>query len=196
MLAVSCLITPVGLGIIGLIPGTIERVNEISAGAKSLSAAATAARSTDASPNPTSLAASSPNERSRAFEKLALLMGDYLFPLTHGRDRAIVIVPPNQIPEVKYFPEWMKLATLIRLQLPIGWHWHNSEYSALYREAAARLDARAISALDAKWVILSNLFQNEFPQPVLDALLDQSRFVRIATFVEGDYFIMAFRIQQ
>ncbi len=196
LLAVSCLITPVGLGVIGLMPGTIEKVNEISAGAKSLSDAATAERSAGGNSKSAPLIADSSGDRARAFEKLAVQTGNYLFPLTHGRDRAIVIVPPDQIPEVKYFPEWMKLATLARLQLPVGWHWHNSEYSAFYREAAARLDARAITSLDAKWVVVSNLFQDEIPKPVIESLIDPTRFVRIATFTEGRYFMTTFRVRQ
>ena len=195
LLAVSCLITPVGLGVIGLMPGTIEKVNNISAEAKSLSDAAAAESSTDRNSKSAQLIADSSGDRARAFEKLAVQTGNYLYPLTHGRDRAIVIVPPDQIPEVKYFPEWMKLATLARLQLPVGWHWQNSDYSAFYREAAARLDARAITSLDAKWVVLSNLFQDEIPKPVIEALLDQTRFVRIATFTEGRFFMITFRVR-
>jgi hypothetical protein len=195
LLAASCLVTPIGLGIIGLLPGTITQVNAISAGARSLSDAAAEERKNRPAATGQASAPSAPNQnRAQAFERLATKTGDYLFPLAHGRERAIVIVPPDQIPEVKYFPEWMKLATLARIQLPVGWHWHNSDYSAFYREAATRLDARAITSLDAKWIIVSNLFQEKIPEPVLNALLDRDRFLRVATFVEGKYFMTAFRV--
>jgi hypothetical protein len=40
------------------------------------------------------------------------------------------------------------------------------------------------------------LFQDEIPKPVIEALLDQTRFVRIATFTEGRYFMTTFRVRQ
>lgn len=194
LLATSCLVTPIALGLVGLMPGTIAKVNAISSGAKSLSQAV------DAEKSPTTdqatLIAVQPISLShaQAFDKLAVQTGDFLFPLAHGRERAIVIVPLDQIPEVTYFPEWMKLATLARIQLPIGWHWQDSEYSAFYRDASSRLDARAITSLDAKWVIVSNLFQKTIPEPVLEALRDRSRFIPIASFREGPYFMSSFRV--
>jgi hypothetical protein len=192
------MVAPIGLGIIGLMPGTIAKVNAIAAGAQSLSQAAATEKSEALEPAKTLNVALPPArpeaDRAQAFEKLAIQTGNFLFPLTQGRERAIVIVPSDQIPEVKYFPEWMKLATLSRIQLPTGWHGQNSEYSALYREAATRLDSRAITSLDAKWVIASNLFQKTVPRPVAEALGDRSRFIPVATFREGSYFMSAYRV--
>jgi hypothetical protein len=218
VLTACCLVAPIGLGVIGLMPGTIAKVNSIAAGAQSLSQAAAAEKSAALEPAAEKSAALEPAteksaalepatsviapistarpgpDRAQAFEKLAVETGNFLFPLSHGRERAIVIVPSDQIPEVKYFPDWMKLATLSRLQLPVGWHWQNSEYSAFYRDAVTRLDSRAIISLDAKWVIASNLFQETVPRPVAEALGDRSRFIPVATFRDGTYFMSAYRV--
>ncbi len=133
--------------------------------------------------------------RHQSFERLAIATGDFLFPLTQGRDRAIVVVPTDQVPETKYFPEWMKMATLSRIQLPVGWHWQNSIYSAYYREAVTRLDARAITALGARWVIVSNLFQDKLPPEVSEALTDEKRFVPAARFRDGPYLMSVFMVR-
>ena len=53
---------------------------------------------------------------------------------------------------------------------------------------------RAIISLDAKWVIASNLFQETVPRPVAEALGDRSRFIPVATFREGAYFMSAYRV--
>jgi len=134
--------------------------------------------------------------RNRAFEKLADDTGIFLFPLTKGRDRAIVIVPSDQIPEVKYFQQWMKMATLSRILLPIGWHWQNSAYSAYYRDAVIHLDAQAITALDAKWIIVSDVFQDHLSNQVATALADRTRFVPMAAFHEYGYSMTIFGILQ
>lgn len=165
-------------------PGTLDTVKTISNTAQSLSQVA-------ASVGPSH----SETDRRQAFENLAIATGDFLFPITHGRDRVIVVVPPDQVPKVQYFPEWMKMATLSRILLPVGWHWQDSYYSACYRDAVTRLDARAITALDAKWVIISNLFQKQLPPEVRQALSDSQRFVSVARFREGEYYMIVFKVR-
>ena len=186
VLAAGALISPLGLGIVGLLPGTIDTVKAVASSAQSLSQVS--------SPKPSGQA-NDAAARHLAFEKLAVTVGDFLFPLTKGRDRVIVVVPVDQIPEVKYFPEWMKMATLSRIVLPVGWHWQNSLYSAYYRDAVTRLDARAITALDAKWVIISTLFEQELPPEVAQALLDGERFVPAARFHDGKYSMTVFKVR-
>jgi hypothetical protein len=132
--------------------------------------------------------------RSRAFEKLAVSTGDFLFLLTKGRDRAIVVVPTDQVPKLKYFPEWMKMATLSRVLLPVGWYWEDSLYSAYYRDAVLRLDSGAIAALDAKWIIVSNVFQEKPPLAVETALRDRARFAPAAAFRQGTYTMVVYRV--
>lgn len=187
ILTVAAVISPIGLGVAGLMPGTLRTVQTVANTAHSLSQVGTSATANDDS---------SANEavRQAAFEKLAGLTGDFLFPLTKGRERAIVIVPADQIPETKYFPEWMKMATLSRLLLPVGSHWAASQYSAYYLDAVTKLDARAITSLDAKWVIVSNVFQEQPPEPVSRELADRSRFVLAARFHEGRYSMAIFKI--
>ena len=188
-LGACCLANPIGLGLVGLMPGTINRVKTIAGSAQSLSQARPPASAAFPESSPLDEAA-----HEQIFEKLAVRTGDFLYPITKGRERAIVIVPPEQVPEVKYFQNWMKMATLSRLQLPIGWHWQNSYYSSCYRDAVTGLDASAIVALDAKWVIVSNIFQPRVPAKVGKALTDQKRFSPVGTIWEGRYYMSIFRI--
>ncbi|HWA08463.1 MAG TPA: hypothetical protein VG838_03260 [Opitutaceae bacterium] len=183
-LAACALVSPVGLGVIGLLPGTIDRVKQVADTAQSLSQAA-----------PSAGAAADDAVRRRAFEQLAVTTGDFLFPFTQGRDRVIVVVPPDQVPEVKYFPEWMKMATLSRIVLPVGWHWQNSLYSGFYREAVTTMSPLAVDSLEAKWVITSNLFTEQLPPPVARELAESERFARVARFREGRYYMMIYRVR-
>lgn len=184
-LAASALVNPFGLGLVGLMPGTINRVKTIANSAQSLSQASTVAASSAAA-----------EMRSKAFEKLAVTVGDFLFPLTKGRDRVIVVVPPDLVPPLKFFPEWMKMATLSRILIPVGWHWQDSSYSFYYRSAVTKLDPRAITSLDAKWVIISNLFQSELPAEVSLALADGARFAPAARFREGPYSMTIYKVRR
>jgi hypothetical protein len=189
MALVACaLISAVGLGVIGLMPGTLTVVESITSTAGSLSQVQRDSLSK-------STTASDEIIRSRAFEVLAVKTGDYLFPLTQGRDRAIVIVPSDQVPETKYFPEWMKMATLSRIELPVGWHWSSSPYSAYYREAVTQLDPSAITALGAKWLIVSNVFQDHLPTKVAEGISDPKRFLPVAQFRDGKYSMAIFSIR-
>jgi hypothetical protein len=188
-LAACCLISPIGLGIVGLMPNTISQVTAIASTAESLSDGTGAPAASPDSP-----AAREVEAKHRAFEKLAVRTGDFLFLLTKGRDRAIVVVPPDQVPKTQYFPEWMKMATLSRVLLPVGWHWENSLYAAYYRDAVLRLDSGAIAALDAKWVIVSDLFQDQPPAEVVAALRDRTRFAPAAAFREGRYTMTVYRV--
>jgi hypothetical protein len=194
LLGASCLVTPVAVGIIGLMPGTLEKVRSIAGTAQSLSHVVASEESAMARVEALARQKSE-DRRHAAFEKLAIKVGRILYPRSHGRERAIVIVPTDQIPKVEYFPEWMKMATLSRLPLPVGWHWQNSIYSAYYRVAVTELDPRAVAALDAKWVILSNVFQDAAPAAVRSALADPARFVPVATLHEGEFYMTAFRVR-
>jgi hypothetical protein len=189
-LAACCLITPIGLGVVGLMPDTVAKVTAIASTAGSLSDISTGGN-TGA---PGGLAAQENAARHQAFERLAADAGDFLFILTKGRDRVIVVVPPDEVPKTQYFPEWMKMATLSRILLPVGWHWENSLYSAYYRDAVLRLDSGAIAALDAKWVIVSDVFQDKPPAAVEAALRDRARFAPAAAFREGRYVMTIYRV--
>ncbi len=105
-----------------------------------------------------------------------------------------MIVPPDQVPETKYFPEWMKMATLSRILLPVGWHWNDSLYSAYYRDSVTTLDPAAVTSLGAQWVIVSNVFQPKIPGKVATALADRSRFIPAATFRDGTYYMAIFKV--
>jgi hypothetical protein len=90
----------------------------------------------------------------------------------------------------------MKMATYSRISLPVGWHWCDSIYSAYYRDAVLRLDPQALIALDAKWVIVSNIFLPTIPSEVIRALSDRLRFTATANFRDGDYYMTVFRVVQ
>ena len=178
-LAACSLINPIGLGIVGLMPNTIAKVTAIASTNGSLSDGP---------------GVQEDKIKRQAFEKLAVSTGDFLFLLTKGRDRAIVVVPPDQVPKMKNFPEWMKMATLSRILIPVGWYWEDSLYSAYYRDAVLTLDPGAIAALDAKWIIVSNIFQESPPSAVEAALRDRSRFAPAAAFRQGRYVMTIYRV--
>ena len=194
LLGASCVITPVAVGIIGLLPGTLAQVKEIAGTAQSLSDVVASDGSATAR---TETHASLVNavRRDAAFERLSIKLGRILYPFSHGRGRAIVIVPTDQIPKVEYFPEWMKMATLSRLPLPVGWHWQDSIYSVYYRVAVTDLNSRARAVLDAQWVIESNLFQDSAPSAVRSALADPTRFVPVVTLHDGNFYMTAYRVR-
>lgn len=193
---VCCLINPIGLGILGLVPGNIEKVKKLSSTASSLSTLEADSKLEEAGKRTGGVAESTEIEsiRKSAFAKLATRTGDFLYPIAKGRERAIVIVPIEQLPKLALFPDWMKMATYSRVSLPVGWHWCDSIYSAYYRDAVLRLDPRALVALDAKWVIVSNIFLPTIPSTVIRALSDRRRFTATATFHDGDYYMAIFRI--
>lgn len=187
-LAGAALISPIGLGVIGLIPGTLDTVKTVASTAQSLSQVAGQSRVSGPAENEEAV-------RHRAFEELSVTLGNFLYPLAHGRERAIIIVPPEQVPEVKYFQEWMKMATLSRIPLPVGWHWLDSIYSGYYRTAVTQLDAASIAALDARWVVSSNVFLPRLPDAVATALSDGTRFTPVARFRSGRYTMTVFKVR-
>lgn len=177
-----------GLGILGLQPSTLATAKAVSSEGISLSQFAGSGAG-GASPE------MAPADRSRAFSVLAARLDDFFFPISRGRERAIVIVPPNEVPPLERFPEWMKLATLSRLVIPVGWHWADSLYAAKYRNAVLTLDSDALSALGARWVIVTNLWGYAPPAAVARALREGDRFTLVTTFSEGPYTLALYRAQ-
>jgi hypothetical protein len=131
--------------------------------------------------------------RAAALTKLAELARRYLYPQTLGRERAIVIVPTDAIPPTEVFPEWLRLATLAHVQLPVGWYWSDSYYAAYYREAVTSLSPESVTALDARWIIVSNLFGPAPPKAVNLALSDTRRFIFARQYISGPYYLNIYR---
>src|SRR5665213_1099694 len=178
----ATLTNAVGLAILGSMPGTLAVAKAASTQGLSLSQLASPPISANGAVAPTSLTPAgkarsafapplaSNATREEAFTNLAKQLDDFLFPIAHGQDRAIVIVAPSVLPPLSVFPEWMKLATLGRVVLPVGWHWDESIYSAYYRAAVQDLNANATTALNAHWVIVTNLWDYPPPAKVVRAL--------------------------
>jgi hypothetical protein len=175
-----------GLGVLGLEPSTFAIVAVASSEGLSLSQLA------DANPAVASTVLISPDHAS-ALLALSRQLDDFLFPVAQGRERVIVIVPPSEVPPLDKFPEWMKLATLSRVLLPVGWHWADSLYATYYRKAVLTLDADAVSALGARWVIVTNLWGYSPPAAVAQALGDGRRFTLATRLVQGPYFLALYR---
>jgi len=175
-----------GLGVLGLHSSTLATAKAVSSQGVSLSQLAGKAPAMVS-------AALGPPGREEAFHALSAQLDDFLFPIAQGRERAIVIVPSNEVPPLDRFPEWMKLATLGRVLLPVGWHWTDSFYASYYRKAVLTLDADAVSALGAHWVIVTNLWGYAPPAAVARALEDRSRFTLTTTIVNGPYRLALYR---
>lgn len=178
-----------GLGVLGLMPGTLEVAKRVSDQGISLSKAALAVPAATAD----SPAAAPRLSQPEAFHRLASRLDVFLFPLTKGRDRALVIVPTEQLPPQVVFQEWMKLGTMSRLLLPIGWYWNDSLYAVYCRQALTTLDANALTSLDIKWIIVTNLWDYTPSPHLVTALQDRRRFMPAASFSEGSYYLALYR---
>src|SRR5208283_603854 len=210
------LVNPFIIGVLGLKGSTFAAVRSVNQSAGSLRKAALeerAARSTNGMAPDAETAVSEANKtrgisppatfasgprspaegRADALTKLAELARRYLYPQTLGRERAIVIVPTDAVPPTEVFPEWLKLATLTHVQLPIGWYWNDSYYAAYYREAVTRLSPASVTALDVHWIIESNLFGPAPPAAVSLSLRDPRRFAFARSYVRGPYYLTIYR---
>lgn len=188
----------VAMGVIGLMPQTMDSVRKIGDTAGSLKTAAEEAASPPAPETPVAVAdvAPPPPSREVALERLAARLKTLLGAVSPGREAVLVTVPESDLPPVEHFPDFLKLVTLAEVDIPIGWHWSQSGYTQHYRRAALSLDPRSIRALDMRWVIETNLF-GATPSPEFVATLrDTSRFVPSARLVEGTYYINVYRVHR
>jgi hypothetical protein len=214
LICACALVNPFIIGLLGLNGSTFTAVKDVNQSAGSLKKASqeeTAALAAEAkasgaeAPQANGIRPASPpaavvsaslspaQRREVALARLAELARRYLYPQTLGRERAIVIVPMDAIPPTEVFPEWLKLATLAHVQLPIGWYWNDSYYAAYYRQAVTNLNPASITALDARWVIVSNLFGPPPPDAVNLALSDPRRFIFARSYASGPYYLTIFR---
>jgi|CZKI01.1.fsa_nt_gi hypothetical protein len=210
------LVNPFIIGLIGLNGSTFAAVRDVNQSAGSLKKASleenagplakgTAPGTQTAAPAADGIRVASPQaavvpaqlspaqKRAAAITKLAELARRYLYPQTLGRERAIVIVPTDAIPPTEVFPEWLRLATLAHVQLPVGWYWSDSYYAANYREAVTSLSPASVTALDARWIIVSNLFSPPPPDAVNVALRDPRRFIFARQYISGPYYLNIYR---
>jgi len=210
------LVNPFIIGLIGLNGSTFAAVRDVNQSAGSLMKASQeekagpiakgpASGSETPAPPANAIRAASPpvasvpvllspaQKRAVALTKLAELARRYLYPQTLGRERAIVIVPTDAIPPTEVFPEWLRLATLSHVQLPVGWYWNDSLYAAYYREAVSNLSPSSVTALDARWIIVSNLFSPRPPEAVNLALRDTRRFIFARQYISGPYYLNIYR---
>ncbi|MGA2017849.1 MAG: hypothetical protein ABSH26_12945 [Opitutaceae bacterium] len=210
------LVNPFIIGLIGLNGSTFAAVRDVNQSAGSLkkasqeekaapAATGTASGAEAAAPAASGTRAAAPpaanvpaqlspaQRRAAALTKLAELARRYLYPQTLGRERAIVIVPTDAIPPTEVFPEWLRLATLAHVQLPVGWYWSDSYYAAYYREAVTSLSPESVTALDARWIIVSNLFGPAPPKAVNLALSDTRRFIFARQYISGPYYLNIYR---
>ena len=192
-LALCGLANAAGLGVLGLMPSTLATAKAVSAKGISLSEAAGNPTVVNAPAAPGATAANRTSQEA-AFLQLTQDLDHFLFPLTQGRDRAIVIVPPEELPPLKVFPEWMKLSALSHLLLPVGWYWNDSPYAAYYNYSVRSLNWQAVAGVGAKWVIVTNLWGYAPPPLVAQALEDHRHFVPAHTFKTGDYFLTVYRV--
>jgi hypothetical protein len=177
-----CLVNPLALGLFGLMPSTVAVTVKVSESGSSLSAEAGATTAGDPTP-----------PRSRDFEQLTRQAGDFLHMMERSRSRVALLVPENELPPQPAFHEWMKLPTLDRVQLPIGWHWHDSPYVAHYRRANATLDARALAALGAGWIMETDVFGYSPTPAVREALQDPTRFIKVSTYRTSSHSLSLYR---
>lgn len=176
------LVNCAGLGLLGLMPSTFARAKSLNDSGSSLAEAKTGT-------------ASIAIDQTRALSRLGEKVRIATRPLSHGRENLVVVLPEEKLPPCEKFPEWLKLTTLTEAPIPIGWFWNESLYTHYYRNAATRLDPVALVALDARWVIVTNLFGEYQPPAVVEALRSGT-FIRVARFVEGDYFLELYRVRR
>lgn len=176
------------LGVVGLMPTTVATVKAVSFQAASLSSYVNRVQTEGAE-------ALDVPQSAAAFESLSSEAGDFLYPLAKGRERALVLVAPDELPPLKTFPEWLKFPTLARAPVPVGWYWEISTYSLLYREAATTLSDSALERLNVHWIVVTNTLGYQLPAQTLGRLGDGRRFVRVRTFRSGRYFLAIYRVR-
>ena len=184
-----------GLGLLGLMPGTLETAKRVSDQGISLSKAALSMPTATATAPADPPTATPRIPQPEALRRLASRLDSFLFSLTKGRERALVIVPTEQLPPQVVFQEWMKLGTMSRVLLPIGWYWNDSLYAVYCRQALTTLDASALASLDVKWIIVTNLWDYPPPSDLVTVLQDRGRFMPAASFNEGSYYLAVYRSQ-
>jgi hypothetical protein len=185
-LALITLANAVGLGIVGLIPGTVSTAKAVGSDASSLSELAPA----PGGEAPSGVAAVGTGIH---LERLALQADAFLFPMTKGRDRVFFVAPDDELPPLERFPEWMKIASYARVIIPVGRHWNSSLLPTLYRRANKDLDKDSLTALDIQWVFVTNLY-GEPPPAIEEALRNQDRFHAVRTVRSGRFFMVIFRV--
>ncbi len=185
-----CLINPILLGIIGLMPGTVDAVSEVTATAQSLSDVTAEAQSE------TSSTLEERQSDQAVFDQLAIDAGKLLFSRTQGQERMLVIVPPNELLPQEHFPAWLRLATLTKMIIPTGPYYNRSIYGVLYEDANNHLSQEAISGLDIQWIYLSSQYIDEIPPEVVETLEnDRRRFFPYSVFSKQDEWVKLYRVQ-
>ena len=180
LLLAGCLIQPLSMGLIGLMPSALSTAVAVGDAGASLASAGKLQSSADFGRT---------SDRVAAFSDLSRQMGNFLFHLEQGRSRVVLIVPPDELPPRDTFPEWMKLTTQAKVLLPLGWYYDDSPYVSYYRQAITDLDLRSLVSLDVKWIVVTNAFDFPLPPAVADALKDRTRFTLAHTFRAGDTYI-------
>ncbi len=134
----------------------------------------------------------SDSQRRTAAIKLEEETGELLFPFSHGRENVVVVVAENQLPPTERFPEWMEMSTRARIPIPCGWYWNAWGYGGYYRSAVKTLDRGALTALDARWLVVTDAFGALSSD--LTALADPARFAYVTTFRENGYYMAVYRV--
>jgi hypothetical protein len=194
-LSLLMLVNAAGLGVLGLLPGTLDLAKQVSDQGISLSQATTDTRSEAVEAPIQADATFRAKTRAEAFQLLARQLDQFLFPLTKGRGRALVIVPPEQLPPQVVFHEWMKLTAMSRVLMPIGWYWNDSLYSSYCQKVMTSLDHDALAALGVNWIIETNLWDYTPPPAVERELNDVSRFRPVVRWRESDYYLSLYHRQ-
>jgi hypothetical protein len=177
----------VGLGLVGLIPGSVATAQAVGSNASSLSEMTSTAGQTlpRAETNVTDTAVH--------LERLARQVDAYLYPMTKGRDRVLFLAPPDQLPPLDKFPEWMKFPSFARVVVPVGRHWNTSLLPTLYRRANESLDHDSLTALGIQWLLISDLY-GATPETAAQALGDPERFRPVRTVRSGRFFLTIYRV--
>jgi hypothetical protein len=176
-----------GLGIAGLIPGTVAAAKSAGSSASSLSEISAAARESPVGP------AVELVNTGLHLERLARQADSFLFPLSKGRDRVLFLAPQDQLPPLEKFPEWMKLPSFARVIVPVGRHWNSSLLPTLYRAANESLDADALTALGVKWLFVSDLYSTP-SEAAARELADPTRFRAVKIVRSGVYSMIIYRV--
>lgn len=177
----------VGLGVVGLIPGSVATAKAVGSTASSLSEMT--------SPSAPGAPAAEPARADTAvhLERLARQVDAYLYPMTKGRDRVLFLAPHDQLPPLDKFPEWMKLPSFARVVVPVGRHWNSSLLPTLYRRANESLDRDSLAALGIQWILASDLYGKP-SELVVEALADPERFRPVRTVRSGAYVLTIYRV--
>ncbi len=191
ILLIISLLSPLLLSIAGLMPKTFETVKKVSGTAATLQETL---ENTNSANSSVKLTRESEQNKSEVFGYLSRFIGNFLFPLIRQNENVGFLVSASLLPPQENFPEWMKFSSFTGLMVPAGVHWSESVHSNIYKRVITDLSLEAISMLEIKWIVDTNLFEDEKLIKVRKKLKNNPHFFLVTKFAHNAYWMKLYKV--